>query len=252
MRCYGEGSPVVVIDVGFGESYDSWQPIIDELARQARVCIYDRAGYRESETGPFPRTAGQAAHELVSLLQRGGVEPPTVLVGHSLGALHALLVAAWEPELLAGVVLVDPPPIGYISGRRFVSLKEMADRQTAELKQAAEQARRQGDTRQSSYLETLASEHEMVFSQSAEQIQLVPDLGELPLVVVAAGVPNPAFGDSAEAFQEFWIESNRELAKLSREGEFLLAADSGHHVHQDAPELVLRAIERFLSGAPEE
>jgi hypothetical protein len=123
----------------------------------------------------------------------------------------------------------------FITGKRFVSLREMVKEQNSELRQAAEQARREGDSVQAVYFETLLSEHEMTFSRSGEQVQTVADLGELPLVVVAAGVPNPAFGDSATEFQEFWIESSRELATLSRHGDFILASESRHHIHQDAP-----------------
>ncbi|MFQ5572414.1 MAG: hypothetical protein ACE5G0_22295, partial [Rhodothermales bacterium] len=67
-------------------------------------------------------------------------------------------------------------------------------------------------------------------------------MGALPLVVVASGRSNPAFGGSAEAFQQFWIEQNRALAALSSNGVFILAEESGHALYAEAPDLVLDAI----------
>ena len=50
----------------------------------------DRAGFGWSDAGPMPRTAGRVADELYTLLDRGGIDPPFVLVGHSFGGLvHA-------------------------------------------------------------------------------------------------------------------------------------------------------------------
>jgi hypothetical protein len=66
------------------------------------------------------------------------------------------------------------------------------------------------------------------------------------LFIAAAGRPNPAFGKDAEDFQKYWIEESRKLSRLSTAGDFILAESAGHHIHQDAPDLVLAAIRRLL------
>lgn len=248
VRLVGEGSPTVVIDVGFGGSFHEWDSLVDRLSSGSRVCVYDRAGYGRSEPGPLPRKAGRVVSELLALLDNAGVEPPYVLVGHSLGGLNALLLASRHPDLLAGLVLLDPPPLEFITGRRFPNLREMADEETRKLERAAEAAREGGDEARASFFEILASEHDMMFSESAEEVKAVNDLGALPLAVVGSGVPNPMFGDSAEAFQEFWIESNRRLASISRRGRFVLAPESSHRLHEEASDLVLRVIEETVKA----
>ena len=45
--------------------------------------------------------------ELNTLLARAGVEPPYVLVGHSVGGLYVRLYAHEHPDQVAGMVLVD-------------------------------------------------------------------------------------------------------------------------------------------------
>jgi pimeloyl-ACP methyl ester carboxylesterase len=79
-----------------------------EIAERTRVCSYDRAGFGWSDAGPMPRTAGRIAGELRTLLDRGGVAPPFLLVGHSFGGLVMRIFAHRYRTEVAGLVLVDP------------------------------------------------------------------------------------------------------------------------------------------------
>jgi pimeloyl-ACP methyl ester carboxylesterase len=47
--------------------------------------------------------------DLRLLLSKLGLPPPYVLVGHSLGALHMMVLAAENPELAGALLLLDPP-----------------------------------------------------------------------------------------------------------------------------------------------
>lgn len=104
----GSGRPTVVLDAALGASSISWALVQPEVARFARVCSYDRAGFGWSEAGPFPRTVGRIAGELRTLLDRAGEPPPYVLVGHSFGGLVMRVFAARYRADVAGLVLVDP------------------------------------------------------------------------------------------------------------------------------------------------
>jgi hypothetical protein len=42
--------------------------------------------------------------------------------------------------------------------------------------------------------------------------------GEEGEIVIGSGKPNPAFGEHAEALQQFWIEQNRAVAPKSTNG----------------------------------
>jgi pimeloyl-ACP methyl ester carboxylesterase len=72
------------------------------------VCSYDRAGFGWSDAGPLPRTASRIAEELRTLLDRGSVAPPFVLVGHSFGGLVMCIFARRYRRDVSGLVLVDP------------------------------------------------------------------------------------------------------------------------------------------------
>jgi pimeloyl-ACP methyl ester carboxylesterase len=108
LHCAGSGTPAVVFDAAIGATSVSWTLVQPEVARVTRACTYDRAGLGWSEAGPMPRTAGRVAGELHALLQSANVPPPYILVGHSFGGLVIRIFAARHPQLVAGLVLVDP------------------------------------------------------------------------------------------------------------------------------------------------
>ena len=108
IHCTGEGSPSIILDAALGGSSVSWSLVQPELATLSRTCSYDRAGFGWSDAGPMPRTAGRIADELRTLLDRAGVPPPFLLVGHSFGGLVALIFARRYRGETTGLVLVDP------------------------------------------------------------------------------------------------------------------------------------------------
>ena len=108
LNCSGEGSPTIVLDAALGGSSLSWSLVQPALSRVARTCSYDRAGFGWSDAGPMPRTAARIAHELRVLLERAGIPPPFVLVGHSFGGLVMRIFSSRYRTDVAGLVLVDP------------------------------------------------------------------------------------------------------------------------------------------------
>ncbi|MBD3237034.1 MAG: alpha/beta fold hydrolase [Candidatus Eisenbacteria bacterium] len=249
IHCEGEGQPPIIVDVGVGSSGEQWAALRRELAEVSRICTYDRAGYGESEAGPFPRDAGTVADELHALLRGAALPPPYLLVGHSLGGLHVQVYAARHPDEVAGLVLLDPPPLGWLRGESYPRLREMLARMTNEWQAQADRLAQSSDSAgqaQSRFLRTIASEHREMTGRSAAQVAAIETFGDIPLTVIASGVPNPLFGQIAEAYQRYWIEQSRKIATRSVRGEFILAEQSAHHLHRDAPHLVREAIEEMV------
>src|SRR5207248_692878 len=81
-----------------------------------RVCAYDRAGFAWSDPGPAINGVGQTMDDLHLLLQTAGINPPYVLVGHSIGGLFVRAYQRRYPKDVVGMVLVDATPeddLGY-------------------------------------------------------------------------------------------------------------------------------------------
>lgn len=107
LSCTGSGSPTVVLEPGAGMVSAQLGLITPTVARDTRVCVYDRAGRGWSEPADTRQDATQIATDLHTLLERAHVPGPYVLAGHSFGGLYVLTFAARYPDDVAGMVLVD-------------------------------------------------------------------------------------------------------------------------------------------------
>jgi pimeloyl-ACP methyl ester carboxylesterase len=107
LDCTGSGSPTVVLEPGAGLMSSDLGWIAPVVARDTRVCVYDRAGRGWSDPADTAQDGAQIAADLHTLLQRGNEPGPYVLAGHSFGGPYALTFAARYPEDVAGLVLVD-------------------------------------------------------------------------------------------------------------------------------------------------
>jgi pimeloyl-ACP methyl ester carboxylesterase len=104
----GQGKPVVVLQSSIGDGRDPWIPVLSELRSRYSVFAYDRPGYGDSSaTPPTPRNPCGIATELHDLLHASGVQPPYLLVGHSMGGLYQYAFSRLYPDEVAGLVLVD-------------------------------------------------------------------------------------------------------------------------------------------------
>lgn len=105
----GDNGPAVLFDSGLGGSTLLWANTLPLVASSARCFAFDRAGYAWSDPAPAhtKRTTTQNVAEMRVALTALGVEPPYVLVGHSLGGVHMLTWAYQHREEVIGLVLVD-------------------------------------------------------------------------------------------------------------------------------------------------
>lgn len=241
----GSGLPTIVLDAGMAESYKDWLPLLEKISQRSQIFCYDRARYGQSEVRPFPRSSDKAADELQKLLDKTKNKGPYILISHSLGAINLQIFAHKNIENITGMLLLDPPPLDWISGKGFPKLTSMAEKQTKEFENIAESMRNSDNNeqkKQADFFMTLASEHGEMFLSSSEQVEAIKTFNDLPLIVIAAGKPNPAFGDDAVSFQKFWNDQCKQLAEKSSKGKYLLSSESGHHIHRDDPDIVLMAI----------
>jgi len=234
--------------------------VISNLAAQGEVCVYDRAGYGWSDSGPTPRTALRIAAELRRLLTQARVPGPYLLIAHSFGAYIARMYADRFPHSLRGIVMVDPlqeedghepdpvprftfgvrglisllPPLG---SERLVRLYKGEKALPAPLKNAPAPYQRRFLI--ASPLRQLTAERNEFESLPLTERELrgatFPDY--LPLTVITAGrLENGGLHRARQA----------KLALLSRHGKQVVAEFSGHSVQLFQPGLIVEAVRAMI------
>jgi pimeloyl-ACP methyl ester carboxylesterase len=140
LDCQGAGGPTVFIIPGKGSYAEAWNYVVPPndpirsspydiitqaklapspdavqptIAKTTRVCAYDRPNTRpdgsdRSTEVPQPHGVQQDVDDLVALLGASQLQGPFVFVAHSYGGLIADLLARTHPDLVAGLVMVDP------------------------------------------------------------------------------------------------------------------------------------------------
>jgi pimeloyl-ACP methyl ester carboxylesterase len=99
-------------------------PQAEHFARQHRVVSVDLSGHGESDkpSGPYPIAA--YAGDTACIIEQLGLGK-TVAVGHSMGGVTVLQLAAAHPDCVAAIVLVDPASL-VSSPERRTALEAMA------------------------------------------------------------------------------------------------------------------------------
>jgi len=99
----GKG-PVIIFVSGLGGTAAYWAPQVAWFARDFTVVTYDQRGAGKSDHPAGPYSIDTLADDLQALIAALGLVRP-VLVGHSTGGAIGQILAARQPELLAGMVL---------------------------------------------------------------------------------------------------------------------------------------------------
>ena len=102
----GKGDPAVVLihpPLGFRSQLG---PVFEHLARSHRVLAPDLRGTGASDVPASGYTIGDFAADVVAVCRDAAVDR-VVLCGHSLGAAIALDVASIQPDMVAGIVMLD-------------------------------------------------------------------------------------------------------------------------------------------------
>jgi pimeloyl-ACP methyl ester carboxylesterase len=103
-----EGQPVVVFESGLGTPMDNWDRVLTGVSALAPIVTYDRPGIGASEPDNEMPTIKNVSDKLIKILNYLGIAPPYILVGHSLGGAYVRGFAIYYPDLLAGLVIIDP------------------------------------------------------------------------------------------------------------------------------------------------
>ena len=101
----GEGRAILCVH-GLTANCRCWDTMAASLAPRYKLIALDLRGRGLSEKPPEGYFVEQHCRDIEAVIENLGIERP-ILMGHSLGALIALVFTALRPELSVGLVLVD-------------------------------------------------------------------------------------------------------------------------------------------------
>lgn len=273
----GDARPTVILDHSLGgiEGY----LLIEDIAKLARVCIYDRAGYGWSNISPYKRSSEQIIKELDTLLTNAGIEPPYILVGDSFGSYNVRLYAHTFPEKVVGMVLTDGlhesgmlnmplslkvlrlffasgflmsilgSILGIIRLLKIIGTFEFIKPKLRKFPQDNLNSIKRSFCRAKHWI-TMTQEI-FTLDISARQVSQANQFGDLPIVSIKAdSFFKPSiwtFALPLKAANQLREKMHVELLKLSSDCIQLQAPKSDHFVWVDSPEIILNGIEIILN-----
>ena len=120
----GTGPAIVMLHNG-GTSSTIWSPQIDALADRHRVVAVDLPGFGESPRPEVPATLADMV-ELVAALIRNEDLAPALLVGNCMGTNIAATLARSHPDLVTGLLAVNPLTEASFSSGRTLRVSKVA------------------------------------------------------------------------------------------------------------------------------
>jgi pimeloyl-ACP methyl ester carboxylesterase len=254
VRVAGEGPATLLIH---GTAAAIWGSLVSELARSGSVIDYDRRSFGSSRHAPLAdlsQHASDAAALLVEL--RAG---PTVVVGWSIGGIVALELAARRPELVAGLVLIEPPLHAKRHPRPKMLRAILAGTILERLRRPEAAAHRflrwaLSRTDGPSDLERLepAIRRRLMDNAAAIARELAAGTGEHLRPATLAGIQAPAIVLVGDRSDGVFRSAARRVAAAIPHAELITVERSGHLMQLDRPDAVVSAVERLRTGAPPE
>ncbi len=224
MTCRGEGSPTIIFETGFGgPSEETWRKVIEPASKLTRACQYDRLGLGYSDPMPTGavRTTQDQVDDLAALLEIGRIEPPYILVGHSMAGLNVALFTHQYPDSVAGIVLID-----VVHPDQWAQFAEYYPEEIAQ------------------ELATPLEPENLDVATSITQVSDVNDFGDRPLVVITALAPET---DAVrELDNQIWLALQEDYATYSTNSRHIVLEDTDHMVMLTDPDMVIEAIQWVL------
>jgi pimeloyl-ACP methyl ester carboxylesterase len=251
-----DGDPIVFLHGGT-DCRLTWARVTPEVRDTHRLLLLDARGQGESDADPDGYDLlGAFPGDVIALCEQV-LDRPAMLVGASHGAAIAAAVAALRPELVRGLLLLDPPLFGRIPpwvGELLTTVEHMLaavassdDRQAAVRSLLA--AGPMADVFDEDGLDRLAfawSRVDPAFVKvAAAAVAVEEPFGpakpmSCPMLVVR--------GDPSVQPPCFRAEDEFRLRQLAPEARFVVAEGLGHAIHPARPAWVAEQLNGFLAS----
>ena len=213
----------IILESGGGMSSDVYSEIQDQLAHQnqMRVLSYDRSGFGKSELGPEHFNALDEVNTLYKCLSILNISRNLILVGHSWGGYLIQLFTQHYPDLVSGLVLIDPMNILFVDRFGLDNMNKL-----------------------SPYFENPVTNEEKagnrMVDHSVESFSFMrgKELPEnIPVLLITSGNP---------PIPSIWRKCHQDLVSKSKKYLMYIAEGNNHDIVRENPELVIKKVKELI------
>ena len=243
----------IVFQNGTGSSLETWtanKTFFKCIKQLGNLFMYDRSGLGKSSpdfsvSSANPITAELVNSKLIQLLERNRIKSPYILVSHSYGALYAGYFARKYPDLVAGMLMVDPVPSNFLYSERIqkhlditlTTIGEIPSKEAYKLYSISRQSQNNGITadgfyQQKGFQKTMSQVGELHLMSSA-----------FPIIIISSNDMDkikPIKGNW-HALQKQWLNQNPNST--------IFRAEGGHSIHHEHPNLVCKQVNKLVQIA---
>jgi pimeloyl-ACP methyl ester carboxylesterase len=276
--------PTVVFFHGAGDIALHWNLILPEVGEFARAVAIDQNGEGWSEHG-HGAAIPQQVYDSRQMLKNAGLEPPYILVGHSLGGILAMQFAHAYMKDVAGVVLVDATHPDVVlrvydpdsGSSNWTKMRLLADSELPEVKTGGLSHPKKTDSFQPgrdfgpqlnafspadkcrfqwiynerpwTYVKGQGNTYEAEVFQEMYAHSDHYHLGDIPLIVLSGGRKADPKGDDNWTTEQLVAHSRalqKEYLNWSDNSRHLIARKSGHQIHLENPSLIVNIIRDLI------
>jgi len=247
-RSYGKGHPLIILH-GLLGSLDNWVTLARRLADHFHVYTFDARNHGRSSHSSV--MSYDAMVEDVRTFMSDHSLASAYLLGHSMGGKTAMQCAVMYPELVDKLIVVDIAPKAY--GRRhdhiFEALSSLDLRMYSHRKEVEKALA--VNIRESATLQFLLKN---LVRDEADKFTWKVNLPVLKnrYSEIGAGIPASARFEKPALFvrggeSNYILDEDKSLIKqVFPRSTLLTIKNAGHWVHADAPDDLLRIVQKFL------
>jgi len=241
-----DGEPLLLLH-GYTDSSRSFSPMVPYLSRY-RLLIPDQRGHGASDAPECCYGTSQFAYEARLFLDALGVKRAAV-VGHSLGSMVAISLAADNAERVSKIVLIGSTAL--VPVKRGDWLYDNAAAMTGKLDPSTQFAKDWHPANQPTKVDPAfanAINEEILRIPPHVWRSVMRELSYVPIGRHAPDVKAPVLVLSGGKDPLFPAEHHQSLLKAFPNAEAQVFAELGHNPNWEQPDAVASAIDRFLKS----
>ena len=245
----GCGGETVLLVHELGGMLDSWDPVMPALQQDFRVLRYDQRGFGQSEKARGTLDVDDMTADMVGLLDALGLDAPCHVVGIALGSGIAMRFAAQYPDRVKSLFAASPAT-GVKEERRQALLARATAVEESGMRPICETSLKV------SYPNILRGDQERFEAYRRQWLTNDPFgfaainrmLGVMDMQGDYAKITCPALVVAGEHDGLRPPEAIQAMADAMPNATYLMAADTGHFMHVQTPEIFLNLVMPFMKG----